>query len=106
MKPESWFAGSMASSPHPIRLRLQRFDYGFGILGSDPQQGTRRTLRGIPPMLPVLEGGDAHTDQEGEFRLRLAEALADCLDIVRRELGDSDSVSSHRAGWLRLVECW
>src|SRR5208337_636999 len=73
---------------HPNRLRLQRFGDGFGVLGSDPQQGTRWTLRGLSPLLPVLEGGNTHTDQEGEFRLRLAEALSDRLDIVRRELRD------------------
>ena len=74
----------ISPSTHPTRLRLQRFSDGFGVLGSDPQQGTRWTFRGTSPLLPVLEGGNTHTDQEGEFRLRLAEALSDSLDVVRR----------------------
>ncbi len=45
---------------HRIRtvwLLLQRIGDSFGVLGSDPQQGTRWTFRDLSPLLPVLESG-------------------------------------------------
>ena len=80
--PHSLILAAVTFRPSPLRLRLQRFDDGFGILGSDPQQGTAPDPPGPCAPAPSSDGGNAHTDQEGEFRLRLAEGAADRLDIV------------------------
>lgn len=69
--------------------RVQRSYHGVRIPGSDAKEGARRALRLAAALFPVLEGCDAHSDHQGEFRLGLIEFPADRPNIVWPKLGHS-----------------